>query len=166
MWTLGRAVETWARDTSTLADMPRNFTGVTIQTHPARRWPAPEPRGQRPSQDGRRQHTTYINDQYSAVAPQRTYIEKLTLHERLGMIVHALLTWCNNRTYRGCMKRMNPLGRGEGRGWRSGGAWKSWGGTYYYRVLMLFYPCPPRPPLVAHSLVYFIFFPVRLGRWP
>ena len=25
---------------------------------------------------------------------------------------------------------MNPLGGGEGRGWRSGGAWKSWGGTY------------------------------------
>jgi hypothetical protein len=24
----------------------------------------------------------------------------------------------------------NPLGSGEGREWRSGGAWKSWGGTY------------------------------------
>ena len=24
----------------------------------------------------------------------------------------------------------NPLGGGEGREWRSGGAWRSWGGTY------------------------------------
>jgi len=25
---------------------------------------------------------------------------------------------------------VNPLGGGEERGWRSGGPWKSWGGTY------------------------------------
>ena len=28
------------------------------------------------------------------------------------------------------VRRMNPLGGDEGRGWRSGGAWKNWGGTY------------------------------------
>jgi hypothetical protein len=27
--------------------------------------------------------------------------------------------------------RMSPLGGDEGRGWRSGGAWKNWGSTYY-----------------------------------
>ena len=25
---------------------------------------------------------------------------------------------------------MNPLGGGEERGWRNGGAWRRWGGTY------------------------------------
>jgi hypothetical protein len=28
------------------------------------------------------------------------------------------------------VKRMSPQGGSEGREWRSGGAWKSWGGTY------------------------------------
>jgi hypothetical protein len=28
------------------------------------------------------------------------------------------------------LRRVNPLGGGEERGWRSGGAWKRWGGTY------------------------------------
>ena len=28
------------------------------------------------------------------------------------------------------VRRMNPLGGDEGRGWRSGGSWKRWGGTY------------------------------------
>jgi len=27
------------------------------------------------------------------------------------------------------VRRMNPLGGDEGRGWRSGGSWKRWGGT-------------------------------------
>jgi hypothetical protein len=44
-------------------------------------------------------YNTYVRAKHRALVRnvQRTYIAKLTLHERVRMIVHALLTWYHHR---------------------------------------------------------------------
>ena len=45
------------------------------------------------------QYKSYVRDSYRALVKekQRTFIETLPLIERVGVVVHALLTWYHNR---------------------------------------------------------------------